>query len=1381
MDAEGLIRQKDAELEQRGALLLKTKAAIEQLQEELAGARHEADKWRKAAERQGGELADAQSHVQALEAELEGKAREGAALLADTLALKRKLQEATDGLHSAADNHSTQASALSRQVQEAERRAEQAVAEARTAREAGTALQAAVAARDQQLVEQAAVLRQAEQRRDALEVAAKALREQLAAEQRARQEAAAVAESQQARATGSTQQLEGRLAAEAEARQRAEAAAAAAREALADEQKRRALDEAAWERRLREVQEDAAERLKVREAAATAAQDKAVREAAAALEGTKRQLTKRLYLAEGEWARKLQQSAADWAARLDAQGAEWAQRCEADKAAWAAERARLLEEAEARLTEAHRSAAAAVEEAQQRFRLKLAEAESKAAAAVQATERAWQQRLEAAGTKAAAERQAGADSLAAAAAQREQQLLAQLAAAQQEAAAKLAEAEKEWTLKLAAAQERALKEQHELERQWVERLHAAQRAAVEEQAGLRAQLEARLAAVSERVGALAQREAKQEKKRAELLRQVAALEASGEGERDRRREVEAALQEASSIFKRELSDKNQQLELLRQEIRYLRSWAGDASAAAQLPVAALEGVPCLSAAATVVPMSPARCGSPCASSLCGSPSFGAAHHHVYCFSAPTSPAASDPTAAAAAAARAVEAEVRALRSARHAFQRAAVSQHEQATSMARGINEALKRDAVASATCAAPPLRPQSAGSGGIPAGGRRKWKRDLAAELRAICGRAAVAPSAAATAAEASQRQLLELAAQRLLAGDARMATPSSNYDYVKVKIRLGSQLEHYYILSRFLLSRVLTVITLPQHKAVRIALDVKKHLVDQGRLDITQEELEEVLFDILRKKGYGDEYVQRYQMVTRFFQQKRPLIVLIAGSACTGKSTLAQQLASRLNMPNVLQTDVLYELLRASGAGDLPAEPLWRRALPPGSSLLGEFQRECATIRRALDGDLCKCIRDGKSIIIEGLHLDPGLFLREFGDPRGDPVMVPASSLDLALPGLSPAASAEAVPGMAADVAPADTAVASALDVASAATAAGRADAGSPAAAVAAQLDRLQLAPGPASAQAAAESQQLQQQATQQHQAASSGVRRSASFGDAVPSLSYSGWRRQQSPWKEAASSKALLRPRSARVGDPGLDRGQAVFMLRSVSSSGSEGGGEGGEAADLVQPVPSPRLAACISLPTVLEDGPGPLALPPGWHAEEEDDVPSTHLPPLAEEEAPSSGRSSSMDQQPAAAIEAAAGASDPAAAAPGITAWQRDPAAASLPAAQPGSVAAADAAAAAAAGTGPVFVPICLTVPDEEYDLMLQDWLARQQAAGEAAEAVPLHESALRLRQLQEHLRQYGASGVPVVETSLTDMGQALDRLHAYVLQCIALALGEVPTP
>ena len=73
--------------------------------------------------------------------------------------------------------------------------------------------------------------------------------------------------------------------------------------------------------------------------------------------------------------------------------------------------------------------------------------------------------------------------------------------------------------------------------------------------------------------------------------------------------------------------------------------------------------------------------------------------------------------------------------------------------------------------------------------------------------------------AQEDGGRQLLGLAAERLLQADARKAASSSNYDYVKIKVRLGTHLEHYYILSRFLLSRMLTVITLPQHKVRSLA----------------------------------------------------------------------------------------------------------------------------------------------------------------------------------------------------------------------------------------------------------------------------------------------------------------------------------------------------------------------------------------------------------------------------------------------------------------------------------------------------------------------------------------------------------------------------------
>lgn len=45
-------------------------------------------------------------------------------------------------------------------------------------------------------------------------------------------------------------------------------------------------------------------------------------------------------------------------------------------------------------------------------------------------------------------------------------------------------------------------------------------------------------------------------------------------------------------------------------------------------------------------------------------------------------------------------------------------------------------------------------------------------------------------------------------------LCVPYVRYDYVKVRCWLGDKLEHYYILSRFLLSRMLTVTRIPQYK---------------------------------------------------------------------------------------------------------------------------------------------------------------------------------------------------------------------------------------------------------------------------------------------------------------------------------------------------------------------------------------------------------------------------------------------------------------------------------------------------------------------------------------------------------------------------------------
>eukprot|EP00887_Chlorella_sp_A99_P007753 scaffold20.g7753.t1 len=562
----------------------------------------------------------------------------------------------------------------------------------------------------------------------------------------------------------------------------------------------------------------------------------------------------------------------------------------------------------------------------------------------------------------------------------------------------------------------------------------------------------------------------------------------------------------------------------------------------------------------------------------------------------------------------------------------------------------------------------------------------------------------------------LASLAAERLAAEIQSAATrkAASRYDYVKVKVRLGDKLEHYYILSCFLVSRMLT--------AVKIALELKKQLVDSERLEITQacgEELEEALFGVMRARGFGEEYVRRFRTITRFYQEKRPLIVLICGSACTGKSTLAQQLASRLNLPNVLQTDVLCEarpLLRASGAGPLSSTPLWERPLAE-EQLVAEFQAECSSIRHGLDGDLCKasggwgcnhrhptptppttppprpqCIRDGKPIIIEGLHIDPAIYLAEFGCP-----MLPTPPADQAERPASSSGDAS-----------------SSMATASGQPA-GAAQQGGPGA-------------GPEHAPRAA----VQRDAAAAADDLVTRIPRSLSFDDAafVPGGEY----RQQSPWRQEGLPPGRPRPSSAR---PWGGRGgaQATFMLRRRSMGSHTLSPEMSRGREV-----APQLLRWP--PTIPEEGSPP--------------APAFSPPPGA------SGAGSGLAGGGGVGKAGSGGA----------------------PAATAAGAAAADAAApppAPAAGAGPVFVPIVLSVPEPDYESLVRDWYADQQDAAEssaggggkegskAEQEARLQAVLGRLRALQRHLETRERLGVPVVRVSAGGFAEAADRLHEYILQ------------
>ena len=63
-----------------------------------------------------------------------------------------------------------------------------------------------------------------------------------------------------------------------------------------------------------------------------------------------------------------------------------------------------------------------------------------------------------------------------------------------------------------------------------------------------------------------------------------------------------------------------------------------------------------------------------------------------------------------------------------------------------------------------------------------------------------------------------------------------------------------------------MLTVTKISNHVGIKFSLELKKLLVDNSLLDVSQSYLEAKLFKLMERRGYGEEYITRYKIKTRF-----------------------------------------------------------------------------------------------------------------------------------------------------------------------------------------------------------------------------------------------------------------------------------------------------------------------------------------------------------------------------------------------------------------------------------------------------------------------------------------------------------------------------------
>ena len=199
----------------------------------------------------------------------------------------------------------------------------------------------------------------------------------------------------------------------------------------------------------------------------------------------------------------------------------------------------------------------------------------------------------------------------------------------------------------------------------------------------------------------------------------------------------------------------------------------------------------------------------------------------------------------------------------------------------------------------------------------------------------------------------------------------------------------------SKGVLARSLRVSNLGLDQAYDIANDIENKLIEKNIREISVDELSRYIFDYLNK--IDSTVANKYKRWRSLRKSDEPLIILIGGASGVGTSSMAFELANRLGLKNIISTDMIREVMRKIISKELnpvihkssfDAHESIRTPAIRVDAVIEGFISHVDVVNVGIEAIVERSIKEGISIIIEGVHVVPG-FIREDLINQGNLIM--------------------------------------------------------------------------------------------------------------------------------------------------------------------------------------------------------------------------------------------------------------------------------------------------------------------------------------------------------------------------------------------------------